>query len=395
MLATQDVQPSDASQLAFEERSSGNSELAEELRREVHECHQSQLRASRLAARFAATNESDEQGFASPIEWIRFNCHLTSNGAADLIAVGENLERLPETAQAVADGEIGYPHLKAMARTANAVGANFNEAKLLPKAKENSAGKFYYICDHYRHSADPKGYEAEQTELVENRKLSITVCDDGAVLIKGVLDPEGGAAFLTAVKPLARRSGAHDDRSREKRQADAVVDLSMHSLDTGLIPQQGSQRTHLNVTTSLETLQGLPGAPAADLEFASVPISAKTVERLACDASITRIVLGPDSMVIDVGRARRTISGPARKAINARDRGCTWPGCERPASWTSGHHLKHWLHGGDNQPPNLTLLCYRHHWMVHEGNWQIVRSDDGRMLTIPPTVTFGLPRGPD
>jgi hypothetical protein len=396
MLATQDVQPSASSQLAFEERSAGNSELAEELRHELHVAHLSHLRASRLAARFAATNEYDEQGFASPIDWIRFNCHMTSNAAADLIAVGENLERLPESAQAVIEGEIGFPHLKAMARTANAVGANFDEAQLLPQAKQSSAGKFYYICDHYRHSADRQSYEAEQTELVENRQLSITTCDDGAVLIKGVLDPEGGAALLTAVKPLARKSGANDDRSREKRQADALVDLAMHSLDTGLIPQQGSQRTHLNVTTSLETLLGLPGAPAADLEFSSVPISAKTVERLACDASVTRILLDSKSVVIDVGRAKRTISGPARKALNARDKGCTWPGCERPASWTSGHHLKHWLHGGDNQPPNLTLLCYRHHFLVHEGHWQIVRGDDGRMLTIPPTVTFGPPtRGPD
>jgi hypothetical protein len=195
------------------------------------------------------------------------------------------------------------------------------------------------------------------------------------------------------LEPLARRSGAHDDRDRERRLADALVDLSMHALDSGLIPQQGSQRTHLQVTTSLETLLGLPGAPAADMEF-SLPISSKTVERLACDCSVTRIVLGSDSMVIDVGRAKRTISGPARKALNVRDRGCTWPACERPASWTSGHHLKHWLHGGTNDPPNLTLLCYRHHWMVHEGNWQIVRGDDGRILTIPPTVTFGLPRGP-
>jgi hypothetical protein len=101
-------------------------------------------------------------------------------------------------------------------------------------------------------------------------------------------------------------------------------------------------------------------------------------------------------MVIDVGRAKRTVTGPARKALNVRDQGCTWPGCERPASWCSGHHLQHWAHGGTNEPPNLTLLCGRHHWMVHEGQWQIVRGDDGRMLTIPPTVTFGpRSRGPD
>jgi len=177
--------------------------------------------------------------------------------------------------------------------------------------------------------------------------------------------------------------------------ADALIDMSMHALDNGLVPQNASQRTHLQVTTSLETLLGLDGAPAAELEF-SLPISAKAVERLACDCSVTRILLGSDSMVIDVGRAKRVISGAQRKALNARDQHCAWPGCDRPASWTSGHHLKHWIHGGTSDLPNLALLCYRHHWMVHEGGWQIVRGDGGRIVTIPPTVTFGpSPRGPD
>jgi hypothetical protein len=198
----------------------------------------------------------------------------------------------------------------------------------------------------------------------------------------------------TAFEPLARKMGAHDDRPREKRMGDALVDVCMHALDSDLIPQQGSQRTHLNVTTSLETLLGLPGAPAAELEY-SLPISSTTVERLACDSSVTRILLNSDSMVIDVGRAKRTINGPTRKALNVRDKQCVWPGCERPASWAQGHHLVHWLHGGGGDLANLALLCYRHHWHVHEGNWQLVRGDDGRMLTIPPTVTFGPPaRGP-
>src|SRR6266566_7358566 len=381
MLATQDLQAE---------------AIAEELKELLHQRDLLDLRASRLASRYAATRHYDESGYASAIDSIRFNCHLTSTAAGDLIAVGKNLHRLPESVQAIANSEIGFAHVKAMARTANAVGTKFEEAPLLEKARENSPGKFYYICNHYRHAADRQGYEAEQAELVENRRLWITTCDDGTVLVSGSFDPEGGATIRTAIEPLARKSGVHDHRSREKRLGDAVVDMSMHALDSGLIPQQATQRPHLMVTTSLETLRGLPGAPAAELELCALPISASSVERLACDASITRIVLGSDSMVIDVGRAKRTISGAARKALNVRDRGCTWPGCERPASWTSGHHLKHWIHGGDNQPPNLTLLCYRHHWMVHEGKWQIVRGDDGRMLTIPPTFTFGpRPRGPD
>jgi len=165
----------------------------------------------------------------------------------------------------------------------------------------------------------------------------------------------------------------------------------MHALDTGLVPQ----RTHMQVTTSLETLLGLSGAPAAEMEF-SLPISAKAVERLACDCSITRILLDSDSMVIDVGRAKRKISGPTYKALKVRDQGCVWPGCDRPATWTSGHHLVHWVRGGPTNLPNLALLCYRHHWMVHEGEWQIVRSNDGEILIVPPTMTFGPPpRGPD
>ena len=54
------------------------------------------------------------------------------------------------------------------------------------------------------------------------------------------------------------------------------------------------------------------------------------------------------------------------------------------------------IHDGTNEPGNLTLLCSRHHWNVHEGGWQIVRGDDVRIVTIPPVVTFGAPsRGPD
>src|ERR1700737_3912232 len=368
--------------------------VREELIRACRERDARDLRIARLAARFAAGETWDDEGYVSAIDWIRFNCHMTSGAAANVVAVGEAMNRIPESVQATTEGKIGFSHLTTMTRTANAVGKSFEEGPLLAKALENSPGKFHYICHHYRHAADRKGFEAEQAELVPNRRLSISTWEDGSVLLNGRFDPEGGAVVRTALEPLARRMGEHDDRDRERRMGDALVDLSMHALDSGLIPQQGSQRTHLNVTTSLETLLGLPGAPAADMEF-SLPISSKTVERLACDSSVTRILLNSESMVIDVGRAKRVISGPTRKALNARDQHCVWPGCERPASWTQGHHRVHWLHGGGGDLPNLALLCYRHHWNVHEGNWQLVQGEDGRMLTIPPTVTFGPPaRGP-
>jgi hypothetical protein len=364
--------------------------LAAELIRRRREIDRDELEFSCLAARFAETDESDEQGFDSPISWLKQVCHMSGGAAGDRLCVGEQMERLGQSVAALAAGEIGFAHLALIARTSAALGERLDEARLLGHARKLNIFPFRNRCTHARHAGDPEGFVNEEKEGVEARSLTLTTADDGVVLVQGILDKTGGAALRTALEPLAKRTGKYDDRDRERRLADALVDLSMHALDNGLVPQ----RTHLQVTSSLETLLGLTDAPAAEMEF-SLPISAKAVERLACDCSVTRILLDSESMVIDVGRAKRVVSAPQSKALKVRDRGCTWPGCDRPATWTSAHHVVHWIHGGSTDLPNLVLLCYRHHWMVHEGNWQILRSDDGSILTIPPMGYGYLPRGPD
>jgi HNH endonuclease/Domain of unknown function (DUF222) len=110
-----------------------------------------------------------------------------------------------------------------------------------------------------------------------------------------------------------------------------------------------------------------------------------TVQRLACDSTVTRVLLNAESAVIDVGRSQRVVHGATRRALNVRDKGCRWPGCDRPASWTAAHHIVHWVRGGRTDLDNLVLLCHRHHWMVHEAGFQLVRVDNGGdILTIPP-----------
>jgi hypothetical protein len=344
-----------------------------------------ELAFAREAAELAASDAWDEDGSVSAVDWIRFTCHMTAGAAANAIAVGEALPRLLESHQAVVDGEIGFAHLAVMARSAEALGERFEEKVLVEKAKESSPGKFFYICHHARHAADPKTYADEQAEQVEQRRLKLSTWMDGSLLISGQLDPIGGAAVLAAFAPLARRSGAHDHRDQEQRNADALVELA----------SGGGSQAQIQVTSSLETLLGLAGAPAAEMEH-SLPVSSKTIERLACDSSIARVLLNSESLVIDVGRSKRVVSEPGRRALVARDGRCRWPDCDRPASRSAAHHVVHWIHGGATDLENLILLCHRHHWMVHEGSWQILRGDDGNILTIPPMVTFGPPsRGPD
>src|SRR5206468_4473062 len=80
------------------------------------------------------------------------------------------------------------------------------------------------------------------------------------------------------------------------------------------------------------------------------------VERWACDCNLTRVLM-QDSVPIDVGRSQRTIKGPQRRALIARDKHCGWPGCERPASYCDDHHLRHWKDGGGLELDNMVLLC--------------------------------------
>jgi hypothetical protein len=197
------------------------------------------------------------------------------------------------------------------------------------------------------------------------------------------------------VFPLAKPSGARDTRRFERRLADALVEVAAHALDIGAVPGSGGTRTHLQLTASVETVMALDGAPGGVLEYGGA-VTATTVQRLSCDAGVRRILLGPKSAVIEVGRELRLPGVAARAALQARSGGCEWPKCDRPVAFTNAHHMVHWGQGGTTDVANLVLLCYRHHWMIHEGGWQLARDEKGRMLAVAPTPIFRTwTRAPD
>jgi len=73
--------------------------------------------------------------------------------------------------------------------------------------------------------------------------------------------------------------------------------------------------------------------------------------------------------VLDVGRRTRTIPNALRRALDARDGGCCFPGCG--LRFTDGHHIIHWADDGPTNLSNLCLLCEYHHRLVHEGGYRV------------------------
>ena len=136
------------------------------------------------------------------------------------------------------------------------------------------------------------------------------------------------------------------------------------------------------IRASLDTLLGVAGAPADELE-AGGSVPAETVRRLACDAALTRITDGGE-LEAEISHASRNIPPSTRRAVAARDRRCVAGSCDRPPQWTNVHHLQHWTRGGPTKLPNLVLLCRRHHRMVHEGRWGLRRAEHARWELVPP-----------
>lgn len=323
-------------------------------------------------------------GFVSLISWLRRACRLMPGAAMQQTEMARNLPSLPQTSTALASGDIGFHHAAVIARSVTEVGpdAVVEEESRLIKAAHNLDPKYLsYLTRRLRYSVDPDGTLAHSNDQYDHRYLHLSQTLDGVFYLDARLDAEGGATLRTALNAL--EPSAIDERSGAMRRADALVEMARRQLDAGTLPEVAGQKPHLSVIASAATLAKAPGAPAADLEW-SQPITADAARRLACDSAMTRVLLGPSSEPIDVGRCTRTIPPALRRALVVRDRGCRFPGCDRPADWCDGHHLVHWMDGGETNLSNTCLLCRRHHRFVHELGWRLVWGDEGEILAIQP-----------
>ncbi|MDQ6719768.1 MAG: HNH endonuclease [Candidatus Dormibacteraeota bacterium] len=300
-------------------------------------------------------------GAAGVVSWIGRTCGMSSSSVADRLCVGTQLESLPKIAEALRTGQISYQSTALLCHLRDQLG---DQAELFDEDEE----------DYSR------------------RRLHLSLMADGMHAIDGILDPAGGAALRTALDTLSKRKGPEDDRDHKQRMADSLVELVHHAMDEGTLPRRNGVKPHVTLTTTIEGLKNELGAPPADLEL-SLPISTRTLERIACDSTISRVLLA-DSMVIDVGRATRVVSAPTRRALRTRDGGCRWPGCDRPVNWSTPHHIEFWARGGANNLPNLVLLCFFHHRLVHEGGWQVVKAGREFRFLPPERVVMRRARGP-
>jgi hypothetical protein len=206
-----------------------------------------------------------------------------------------------------------------------------------------------------------------------------------------LLDDEGAAILDSAVDVLAKpqrdaETSEPDPRTPAARRADALLDLVGRAVSApDGVPRQA--KTALVVTVDLDVLRRT--RRGAGITLGGELLTTDTVRRLACDAELVPMVLGSAGQVLDQGTASRLFAPAQVRHLWLRDRGCTFPGCSKPPTWTDAHHLIHWADGGPTDLSNAALLCRSHHTVVHRHRYtaHVTHTPDG------PAVQWDLTPG--
>ncbi len=153
------------------------------------------------------------------------------------------------------------------------------------------------------------------------------------------------------------------------------MELLESHLDLTSMPSSHGSPFTLVVTIGLDALMSGLGVAAVET---GCRISAGEARRLACKAGIIPMVLGGDSVPLDVGRERRIFSKHQKIALDHIYRGCAASNCDRPPSWAEYHHEHPWHRGGRTDLKRGIPLCPPHHQMAdHPDLWNMKRLSDG------------------
>jgi len=189
----------------------------------------------------------------------------------------------------------------------------------------------------------------------------------------------GRATLEAAIGPLsapAPAEGEPDLRPHDQRRAEALIAVIGRTQAAG-DRTWSSTKTQVFVAVSLEDLQRRAGSGTLLGGLTTGELATpETVRRWACDATIIPTVLGGRSEIVDLGHAERCFTPAQIRRVWLRDRHCTYPGCDAPASWCDAHHLVHWVDGGPSDLRNAALLCQRHHTTVHTQRYRGWVTDD-------------------
>ena len=310
--------------------------------------------------------DHDLMGYPSTVAYLKHRFRMAGGRANRYVRNARAALRHAATFAAWKHRQISGDEAELLFRASERTPDKYPEAeKVLLELVGDSFDQTRKVLDYWRNDVDLPGVILDAEDQLARRYLDVVRRHNGMVEGKFALPILEGEAFLTSLDALTPPPADGDDRTASQRRADALGDLARAFLEGSETPIVGGERPHMTIHVDIPGLRSEPGGLHETSDgFVVDPFA---VSQLACDAAVSRIVFGPRSEVLDVGRKTRIIPAGLRRAVIARDRHCVTPGCTRSAKWADVHHIVAWADGGETEIDNLCLLCRYHHAQVHLG----------------------------
>ncbi len=348
------------------------------------------------------------------VSWLASELRYTRSQASAMLHHAGDLHRFTQIGDALRDGRANDRQAQAVTQVLKKLPTDLG-AEAEAKAQATMVGHCEEFNSHElaglsRHllevvapevaeEAEAKRQERELRDAEQARHLNFSDDGHGSTTIKGSLPTADAALIKAQIEALAQqmhrtalelRDSGVAQPSWPQRRADALVELARRVAIQQAVPKHGGDRPHVVVLIDYEDLlSDCRGAGLAD----GTQLTAGQLRQFACDAGILPIILGGPSGVLDVGKEQRLVTPDIRHALHVRDKGCVFPGCDRPAADCDAHHIQPWAQGGETSLSNLCLLCKHHHNLLEpdtkraaELQWQLQISTDGIPEVIPPRL---------
>jgi hypothetical protein len=346
-------------------------------------------------------------GFRSAAAWLAATSREAFGSCRVTVHLADRVQHMPRVKAAFATGDLAESALRALADTwteTNAAAFARDEQMMLRWALRLPHRDLLALLDTWKRHADSEAEAAADDDRFRARTLTITKHSDGSGRVDGTLDPEGLAIVRDAIGALSGRTGDDDQRTPGQRRADALVAMAKGS--TSQRPHTpGRKRSRPKVIATIAYHDLLTGDAGGSLDTNSgrIVVSTDTIQRLACDAGIHRLIHTPDGTTLDYGRQTRTVSDSLFDQLVARDHRCRIGDCPVGPAACDAHHAVHWSDLGRTELDNLLLACWYHHHLLHEQHWRIQPLGAGHFILIepdgethelrPPMVGLALPAG--
>ncbi len=370
-----------------------------------------------LAARIEATEAAWREYRTSTTTWLTDAAQLTPREARRLVKAGQGLAQFEIVGAAAATGAVLPSQAEAITSVLADLPREFDQATIrqgqemmVGFAASHDAAALRRLTAHLVEVLAPDTadmLEAARLERQERaararRHLEFVGDGHGNVHIRGSLPVADAEPFIRIIDAYAAADKRASLETRDPlaelvtptmRRADALITMINRHSQQALAPANGGDRPRIVITLSYDKLAktATDGAPlAGHLVGSNEPMPAGVLRRLLCDADVLPVVLGGRSEILDVGRTQRLVTAPIRAALELRDGGCVFPGCDKPPQDCHAHHITPWWAGGLTALSNLVLVCAHHHGIIEPSHdptadrWQIQLPADRPAHIIPP-----------